>query len=432
MLPAVTWYAHDIRSYPLVVCLAAGSTWTLVRALEQSSRLQWLTYASLLGLSGLLNLVSLSIVCGHAVVVVLHGWRGRGRDRGSLWGFVPAVAFGVMCTLPVLVLGRRQAGQQVDWVARPTPGSILGLWLQLFTSTPVGLAMLMLILLALVHRSSRWDVLDFAVIGLLPIGVVLVASLEEPLSYWLARYVVFTVPALAVIAGAAIGSVRPRGLGLVAMAALIVLGLPAQHFIRTARSHNWFTYPAMPPYHLSNRTVDFPGAAKIIEDGYRPGDAVVYLRGRLAYRSVDLGVSYYLPGSIKLRDVLVTRTATQLDNLWAEECANPGACAAGQHARRIWVVTLGVLPDNPFPSLPGQDVRALERTYTRVETHSLKDMTVTLMSGNGLSPVAPRTSRTEVDRSDRLVHRQLQLRRVPSPVMPGHRSSRAASIRSVL
>jgi len=185
-------------------------------------------------------------------------------------------------------------------------------------------------------------------------------------------------------------------------------------------------------YHLSNRTVDFPGAAEIIEDGYRPGDAVVYLRGRLAYRSVDLGVGYYLPGSIELRDVLVTRTATQLDNLWADECANPSTCAAGQHARRIWVVTLGVLPGNPFPSLPGQDVRALERTYTRVETHSLKDMTVTLMSGSGLSPLAPRASRAEVDRSDRLVRRQLQLRRGPSPAMSGHRSGRTASIRSVL
>ena len=380
-LPTVTWYAQDIRSYPLVVGAAAGSTWMLMRALEKPTWPRWVGYAVFLGLAGLLNLIALTIVCGHAVVVALRWWQRR--ERALLLGFLPAAVVAGMCTLPVVLMGEQQASSQVDWVPRPTVAGLGSLWVQLFTSWAVAWAAVVLIVLALVlafvRRSGRRAVLELAVIGLLPVAVVLGASMEGKVSYWLARYLLFTVPALAIVMGSVIASLRLRTVVVSALVVVTALGLPAQQFIRGTSSHDWFTYPEPTPFHLSEHTVDFPGAAKVIEDGYRPGDAVAYLRSPVAYRSVDLGVGYYLPRNLVMPDVFLAETAVRHNGIWAVQCTDPGRCLAARDPDRIWVVTLGAVPGNPFPGLPGAEVRALDAGYSVTEVDRLRDMTVTLV-----------------------------------------------------
>ncbi|MEU9133747.1 glycosyltransferase family 39 protein [Kitasatospora sp. NPDC048540] len=375
LIPAVTRYAHDIRSYPLVVFFVAAATWLLLRALDRPSWWRWLAYAPAVAAAGVFHLVSLVFLGGHGVVVLIRTVAER-RPR-YLVGFVPAALAAVACTLPVVRLGDRQVGRQLNWLFRPTYQDLPTIWPGLFAGTMVGVAILICAGLPLAWRRGRLPALEFALMGAVPIAAVWVASTEGQVSYWLARYVLFTLPAWAVLAGAGIAAVRPRKLGAGVLVGLALLAGPDQGFMRTVGSHDWFTYPAPPPYGLSTHTVDFRGAARILEAGYRPGDGVVYLHGPVAYRSVDYGVGSELPKSIKMRDVFVQETAIDRNDIWATFCAEPVKCLGSEP--RLWVVTLGVEADNPFPTFPKNEVDAIKSAYTVTEVHRLADMTVTLV-----------------------------------------------------
>ncbi len=375
LIPAVTRYAHDIRSYPLVVFFVAAATWLLLRALERPSWWRWLAYAPAVAAAGVFHLVSLVFLGGHGAVVVLRTITSR--KPWHLLGFLPAALVGAACTLPVVRLGDAQVGRQLNWLFRPTYQDLPTIWPALFAGTLVSVAVLICAGLPLGWRRGRLSALEFALMGAVPIAAVWVASTEGQVSYWLARYVLFTLPAWAVLAGAGIAGLRPRKLGAAVLVAIALLAAPDQSFMRTVGSHDWFTYPAPPPYGLSTHTVDFRGAARIVEAGYRPGDGVVYLHGPVAYRSVDYGVGSELPKSIKMRDVFVQETAADRNDIWAAYCAEPVKCLGSEP--RLWVVTLGVDQNNPFPVFPQNEVDAIKSAYTVTEVHRLADMTVTLV-----------------------------------------------------
>jgi mannosyltransferase len=118
-----------------------------------------------------------------------------------------------------------------------------------------------------------------------------------------APHLVFTAPFLCLAAGALLASVRLLpALLVVALAA--GLGIPEQAALR--RTHDW---PRSAP-------VDYRAAARIIADGQRSGDAVVY-SPRTSFLFLDLGVAYQL-GAERPRDVLVVGPAGAVTS--ATEC----------------------------------------------------------------------------------------------------------------
>ncbi|WAL72267.1 glycosyltransferase family 39 protein [Kitasatospora sp. YST-16] len=375
LVPSVTRYAHDVRSYALVMFCVAGATWALLRALERPTVWCWLAYVPFVAGAGVLHVVSLTFLSGHAAVVLLR-CAGR-RSLRLLLGFAPAVLVGVLCTLPVVRLGQAQAGRQIGWLQKPTLHDLPAMWPGLFAGTAVSVAVLACAALPLAWRGGRLPALEFALLGLLPLFAVWVFSMEGQSSYWLARYVLFTVAPFVVLAGAGIAALRPRALGALVLAVIALLALPDQRFMRTVGSHDWFTYPALPPYGLSTHTVDFRGAAAVLEKGYRPGDGVVYLHDPLDWRSVNYGVGYELPRSMKMRDVFVQQSAVARNDIWSVSCPEPAKCLGPEP--RLWVVTLGVDQSNPFPTIPQAQVDAITGAYRVAEVHRLADMTVTLV-----------------------------------------------------
>ena len=107
LLPAISRFSHEVRSYALVVLIAALSTLLLLRAMERATFLRWGSYALALAFGMCLNAVSGAIIAGHLVGLVIWQW-GRWNWRPVV-GFVGAVIAGGALATQVLLLGNEFA-----------------------------------------------------------------------------------------------------------------------------------------------------------------------------------------------------------------------------------------------------------------------------------------------------------------------------------
>ncbi|MFI5832557.1 glycosyltransferase family 39 protein [Micromonospora sp. NPDC051300] len=315
-----------------------------------------------------------------------RGGRGApGRRVLGRWllALVPAV---VLVTPPALV-ARGQRGRQLDWVDPARLPDLAALPGGLAQSGVVGGFLLGLAALGAV-RLGRRALLPGAAV-LLPVLLLFAAGTVVPL--WVTRYLVFTVPFACLLAGAALaGAGPPRtappgtgtepartgpgpartaaatgalGAAVAVIALAGLLGLPDQAALR--RTHEW---PRSAP-------VDYAGAARIVADGRRPGDAIVY-SPRDGWLFPDLGLAYHL-GARQPRDVLVVRDQRADASLWAVECADPARCLAG--VDRVWLVVTGRRAD-PSAAVPGAKGEALRDGFTVRQVWPRPGLTVALLA----------------------------------------------------
>jgi mannosyltransferase len=308
-VPQLSRYAQDARAYGLAFLFATVSTLLLYRAVRRPGWGRWIAYAALVTLTGYAHMLALLVLFGHAYVV-LSRFR-LGRDRRLLcWVVVTAVA--LVPVLPLVYLGLTQRGDQLDWIEDMSlelvtlaPGAIFG-------SAAAGL---LLIGLALTVRwRDRQVVGELAVLAVVP-PVVLIAVSFVTSSLWVPRYVLFIVPAVALLAAAALHGMRVRAVA--ALVLLAAISVPAHQEVRGPASH---------------AGADFRTIAQIIEREQQPGDVIVYgIEGTWSLRA---GIDYQLRDRAKPRDVLLTRPAAEVGELNAEQCADPVACLGT--ARRVW------------------------------------------------------------------------------------------------
>ncbi|MEH1012858.1 glycosyltransferase family 39 protein [Micromonospora sp. CPCC 206060] len=355
VVPSTSRYAQEARSYALATAFALLASVLLVRALRRPTPARWLGYALAVTVLGLTHLVALTLLAGHAAGVLAAG-RGR-RDRW--WGWLLAVVPAVLALTPLVVLGRGQQGRQLDWVDPPTPGDLAALPGVLAQSGQVGGLLLGLATLGAVSRGRR----GLAVAGcvLLPTVLLLVAGLATPL--WVPRYLTFTVPFGCLLAAVAPGTLRLRA-ALLVVAVTALLGVPEQLALR--RTHEW---PRTAP-------VDYAGAARIIADGQRPGDAVVY-SPRDGWRFLDLAMAYHLRGRPQPRDALLVRDQAARGDLWVDECADPAPCLAGHD--RVWLLVAGT-PADPPGAVTGARGAALRTGYRTERSWRVPGLTVALLT----------------------------------------------------
>ncbi|MCX5607337.1 MULTISPECIES: glycosyltransferase family 39 protein [unclassified Streptomyces] len=359
LIPVVSRFGQEARSYALVVLAATLATYLLLRALDRpGSPWRWAGYALCLAAVGLLHLVALTVLLGHLALVVLRFVR---RERSGLWGFCLAVPAGAACVVPLVLVGRSQASRQLFWLPAPGVGGLVGIWPQVFASALC--AGVVITLAALAWKEGRDGLVLCLAVALLP-PLVLWAASHGDVSYFRFQYVMFTVPAWAVLAGAGLAAVtrpswRPVAVGL---AVLAVLVLPDQRTMRGTFQHD------VP------HGADYAGAARTIEKYYRPGDAVVYVRG--APWMLDQGVRYYLRRDLKLPEVFLAESAVEKNELYPAHCAQPAKCLKGEG--RIWVVVPGTGPD-ALDAVPVHQARALSAKYTTYGTERVSGLTVALL-----------------------------------------------------
>ncbi|MFH8379343.1 glycosyltransferase family 39 protein [Kitasatospora sp. NPDC018058] len=370
--PQVSHYAQEARAYALATCSVAAATYFLLRALERPGLRRWAPYTVAMALAGVWHLVSLSTVTGQATLVLLHLWRTRGGvDRRILRQYPVAVMVAVLPVLPVALLGSRQSDRQLGWIKTPSFSGLTGFGGHLFGAGHVALAFALLALPALLLPGRRLQACQFLLLAELPVLAVWLVS-RGATSYFLDRYLLFTVPAWAVLAGGGVAAVyravaarggRPWAPGrtvppraAVATAGLLAVGLlalpavaalPKQPGVRYADAHTRSEEP-------------FRAAAEEITAGYRPGDGLAAPMGDQSWAMVWPGVSYYLPPGVRPFPVFVARGAEDAEDLTPEPCPRPEACLGD--GPRVWLLVLGDTTD-PLAAMTEEQARLLKARY---------------------------------------------------------------------
>ncbi|GAA1500894.1 hypothetical protein GCM10009760_63140 [Kitasatospora kazusensis] len=372
VVPNVSAFAQQARAYAMVTCAVAAGIWCLLRALERPTAGRWAWYGLCTALAGALHLVSLSSLAGQLVVVAVAARRPGGR--ALWWQFPAAVAGAVLPLVPLMVLGRQQSGRQLDWITAPGPDRLWTFWPELFDSRGVLYTFLALALAALLRPAGRSAALQLVALAGLPVLGVWAVS-QGGTSYFLDRYLLFTLPAWAALAGGGVGAVhsvllrvlpgRPAAvLALALTAGPALVGLPQQREVRFVTAH---TYN------------DFRGAAALVAAGYRTGDGIAAPAGNEAWMMIGPAVGYYLPPPVRPTPLLIERTPVQADDLFPVQCPVPAGCIGDE--TRAWIVTIGTGDnrDSPYLGLPTDQARALAAVFTPAEVRHLRGLTVSLL-----------------------------------------------------
>ena len=309
--PFLSRYAQEARQYTLVAALAVLSTLLLVRA---SDRRGWAWYALSVVLLGYLHLFALLILPAHVIAR---------RDALRPWAAATGAAL-----LPVAALAAFASTQryQVSWIEPITGKGMLKLAQALGWGPYLLVPAVLLIALALWRYRPASPLIRTALPWLLlPPGLLVGVSLVSP--YYVQRYLLFCVPAAALLIAAGLETLPWRiAVPLVAVAAAATV-----------------------PLHLdlrrqNARVDDLRALAEIITEHKRKGDAVVFTDQRL--RPV---LSVYPSAYRGLDDVLRTSTPVASGDLKGREVSRARYAEALAADDRVWLI------HNWVPFLPGSD-----------------------------------------------------------------------------
>jgi mannosyltransferase len=275
-------------------------------------------------------------VAAHAITVI--GLAGRGQDphrpgpiprRALARRWLVTIAAALIACAPVVVWGWLQR-TEIAWITKPTVADVryLAGWLSLGSVTSAALMGLLAVLgstggdpPAAAGREARadravaagltWLAVPWLVLP--PLTLMAVSEIKPVYSF---RYVVFCLPAVALLAGAGLASLRWAGRA--AAAGLIVaLALPAQLGLRVQGS--------------GMRT-----AAGVLAARSRPGDAVIY-------PGPDIPPWYlaYPQAFGHLHDIGMAQSSAAAGRLYGTTVPLPVLLRRESGFSRIWVIEPG-------------------------------------------------------------------------------------------
>jgi mannosyltransferase len=347
--PQTTYYAQDARPYGPVIMFATIATYLLIRAVADDRWRWWASYGAAIALTGLFNVFALLLVAAHGLTLLLarrQARRGRpaaGQSQEettqvhgpSLSRWLIMVAAAVVVLAPMIYLGYQQ-GHTLSWATRPGPRAIARL-----VASFAGAERLipLMALLALGGAAAGWRsrrpgqlTLTGVTLPWLVVPPAILISVSQVHPAYVERYVVFCLPALAVLCAAGlaglarlaaasrIGRLRPALAWLpsaVVVAVLSVLLAGPQQTIRQS----------------SARPDNLRAAAAIVAANARPGDVVFYvpLRTRV--------VSLAYPAPFRhLRDLAQAQTPAASDSLVGDVVQPSVLRHRYSGVRRTWVI----------------------------------------------------------------------------------------------
>lgn len=289
--PYVIEWNQEARSYSLAIFVSAMLTLLLLRALERPTVLRWLTYG-LIGAVGLyVHFFVGFVLATHGVYVLIT------RPWPSPRPLVAAAIPLGLAALPLPSL-MSEFGSEYAGMAPLTLENIQSELATLTAGLPLMVAMVALGAVGVgAHRHDRrvWLILAIA---LVPIVAAITVSLFRPMLQ--ARYLVVTLPAMAILTGAGLAAIRPlaaRAAAIGVLGVLLVLALPSAY--------------------LDDRHQDWRSAGGWIAASAHPGDAVIVTPwgGR--------PLNYYLE---------------RVDGGTVPERIGIDRALAGEPADRVWVV----------------------------------------------------------------------------------------------
>lgn len=330
VLPVTSRYAQEGRSYALVSAAAVLATLALLRTCERPGRARLAWYVLAVGALGYLHLYALLMLLPHGLHVLLVA-RDALRRVALAW-----IAAGVLL-LPLVLVAAGQRERQLFWLTPPELEDLRNLVVLVGGgSAPAVVALGAAIVAGTWWMRDRPIAVLWAVV---PVVVSFAVSQVYPI--FTDRYVLFVVPAVALLAGAGIdgaarlltsrsGVVTARVVGIVVIAGL---ALPTQQEIRRPDS----------------RQDDLRTMSRELSAAQRPGDRVMPVPARAvkfmnAYGEPFDGARLVRPGEPPRRNVT-----------------------------RIWVVTIGYPSVDRHPELADLDLM-----FCRTSVHSYGTMRVSL------------------------------------------------------
>jgi len=366
--PFLATYAKEARPYALGTALVCAAAFALLGdpldgGTERPTRrrLVWFTVLAVAATYA-------HLFDGLAVAGLLAGWALTARP--GLRRMLPGVAGYAVAVSPLVWLAGREAGQ-VSWIGVPTGDDVRILAVDVAGTGPVSIGIGVALVGAVLTLARRPPARSPAA-GLLttvapaavaaPAVLLAVSWLGHPA--YVERYVLASVPMLALAAGAAVALLPGTRTVTAALVALTMAGLPAA-----------WQGPA-------SKTEDLRAAAGYLHATARPGDCVAYAPGW-----ARLGVGYYRrrtgPGP-DLRDVALDpgSAGRQPAGLFAGELSPPRVVANLRACGRVWVVGYPgpVGGWRPVPEVTTGALAVVRPAFTVGTPVGFDDVVVTLWS----------------------------------------------------
>jgi len=266
-------YAQEARSYSLFLLLATLSSGFLVAWLREPTRANWLGYVVASALAVYAHFYALLLVAAHWLA--LGGGKALGaqnqpelrtRELRRAWITIGAAV------LPLLIFVAKTGAGPIKWIQRPGVRDIFNLFQNLAGST--NLPLLALLACACVAaivpyagglrtRPQSWGAWrsQFLLVWLLfPVAFTVVLSFARPV--FLARYMIFCMPPLLILAAAGIARLQLWWMRVLVLSGALVLS--AQGI--------WFVYG-----HDFDDQRDASGVASdFILEHSAPGDGIIF------------------------------------------------------------------------------------------------------------------------------------------------------------
>ena len=351
VLPSVTWYAQNARSYALVTALATIASYLLVRSMTAAPgrRCRWLAgYGVCVAAMGLGNIFALLLIPAHGLTLALWARHnpaagdgsapapadgpapapadgapaGQGRPAVRGWLIASAAALVVASPVVLISIGQRS---QVSWL-KPLDAAQIASVRQLLGPPALAATVLLVTVATFAFCAlrgrlatdvpSRLLALSLPWL-LLPPAVLLAASAAHPV--YSLRYIMFCAPAAALLAGAGLAALGWAG-GTLALALIVLVALPGQASDRRVGSHS----------------ENLRQLSHLVAVHRRPGDALLF--PRLSDREFEAAYpAPYRP----LRDLTLSQTPTQSATLLGTAAPTSVIRSRLATVRRLWVVETG-------------------------------------------------------------------------------------------
>jgi mannosyltransferase len=328
--PEISWYGQDARSYAMVTALATTASYLLVRFLGAGGpRRGWLAaYGLALTGLGLVNIFGLVLIPAHGLTVALAARRPGGRRPGGRLrrGWLAAAGAAVALVSPLCWLAWQQRAPE-NWLKTPGTGTLAVLPDLAGPPALAGVVLLIIacgILLSAVGGRARIRADWLPALPslpalclpwlLLPPAMLLTGSLIQPV--YTLRYVLFVLPALALLAGTALAAFG-RVAGALALAIVVLVAFPAQLQARWRGAHG----------------DNIAMADAIVAAARRPGDAVLY--ASTGARNMPAA---YPDGLAALRNIALDRGPVPSGTLAGTYLPAPAVRGRLASVHRVWVI----------------------------------------------------------------------------------------------
>jgi mannosyltransferase len=312
-MPIAGSYAHVARQYAIVPAAAALVTLLFLRALERGDLRSYAAYAAGMTVLGFLHLFAVLLVFAHLLALVCSR-----PTRAQVRAVLVACATAMVPLLPLIAVASTQQNL-IAWAKPPNIGTVIVFVIDFAGGRLAAPVMILLMVAAWVpwdrlsrettaatageqHTQAARPAVSVGVRALASAWFlappVLLMTLSQFHPVYSPRYVLVGLPGAVLLATAGAVRLPWRRLGVGVLIVAVLLMIP----------------PNVQERRPSSALDQFREVAKIVDEGKRPGDVVVYLPG--GRRAVGEAYPRSFAG---VRDIAVARSATEAADLTGTE-----------------------------------------------------------------------------------------------------------------